>query len=146
MPYVTDFEVLPEEREVLGDGEKTVWSQQLLVLVQGHQERHNWGERNTTADVNQIQNFSNKEFTFTSTLPKLSRPCEVRVVTYMSPVEVFLTGIKVFFVWCLIAYAAVTAQVGGGWGLRRGVDPSSMPFSRGICFIWELLLYIGTFV
>ena len=27
MPCVTDFEVLPEAREVLGDGEKAVWSQ-----------------------------------------------------------------------------------------------------------------------
>ena len=70
MPYVTDFEVLPEEREVLGDGEKTVWSQQLLVLVQGHQERHNWGERSTTAGINQIQDFANKQFT--SALSKLS--------------------------------------------------------------------------
>ena len=60
MPYVTDFEVLSEEREVLGDGEKTVWSQQLLVLVQGHQERHNWGKRDTIADINQIQDFTNK--------------------------------------------------------------------------------------
>ena len=27
VPYVTDFEVLPEVREVLGDGEKAIWSQ-----------------------------------------------------------------------------------------------------------------------
>ena len=124
MPYVTDFEVLPEEREVLGDGEKTVWSQQLLVLVQGHQERHNWGERNTTADVNQIQNFSNKEFTFTSALPKLSRPCEVRVVTYMSPVEVFLTGIKfvVGFFFFLVFDCLCSYRCPGWWwvGIMKG--------------------------
>ena len=92
MPCVTDFEVLPEEREVLGDGEKTIWSQELLVLVQGHQERHNWGKRDTVADINQIQDFTNKQFT--SALSKLSQLCEVRVVTYMSPVEMFLTGIN----------------------------------------------------
>jgi len=106
VPYVTDFEVLPEEREVLGDGEKTVWSQELLVLVQGHQERHNWGKRDTVADINQIQDFTNKQFT--SALSKLSQLCEVRVVTYMSPVEMFLTGIN------FIVVVVVVVVVGFG--------------------------------
>ena len=34
--------------------------------------------------------------------------------------------------------------VGGDY--EGGLTPVALPISRGICFIWELLLYIRTFV